>query len=149
MRQNFVSGRLARGVQGVGSSERDPLNCRRHQSFAFVRDSESTRRREPGHGARRFLTVKRGIGLRLSFVESTSMTILKSIVTLTSVGAVFIAGCGSSALPLDKLTDAKSKAIKTVLPALQAFYATLSVDQKAILNSKEGRSRFWRWHDPV
>lgn len=36
------------------------------------------------------------------------MTILKSIVTLTSLGAVFIAGCGSSALPLDKLTDAKS-----------------------------------------
>jgi hypothetical protein len=50
---------------------------------------------------------------------------------------------------MKKLTDAKSQAITTVLPALEAFYATLSVGQKAILDSKEGRSRFWRWHDPV
>ena len=50
---------------------------------------------------------------------------------------------------MDKLTDAKSHAIKAVLPALEAFYATLSPDQKAVLNSKQGRSRFWRWHDPV
>ena len=50
---------------------------------------------------------------------------------------------------MEKLTDAKSHAIKAVLPALEAFYATLSLDQKAVLNSKEGRSRFWRWHDPV
>jgi len=50
---------------------------------------------------------------------------------------------------MEKLTDAKSQAIKTVLPTLEAFYATLSVGQKAILDSNEGRSRFWRWHDPV
>jgi hypothetical protein len=50
---------------------------------------------------------------------------------------------------MEKLTDAKSHAIKAVLPALEAFYGTLSSDQKAVLNSKEGRSRFWRWHDPV
>ncbi len=50
---------------------------------------------------------------------------------------------------MEKLTDAKSHAIKAVLPALEAFYATLSPAQKAVLNSKEGRSRFWRWHDPV
>jgi hypothetical protein len=50
---------------------------------------------------------------------------------------------------MEKLTDAKSEAIKMVLPKLEAFYATLSVGQKAILDSKEGRSRFWRWHDPV
>ena len=50
---------------------------------------------------------------------------------------------------MEKLTEAKYQAIKTVLPTLEAFYATLSVGQKAILNSKEGRSRFWRWHDPV
>jgi pyridoxal biosynthesis lyase PdxS len=36
------------------------------------------------------------------------MTNLKSIVTLASLGAAFIAGCGSSAMPLDKLTDAKA-----------------------------------------
>lgn len=36
------------------------------------------------------------------------MTNLKSIVTLTCLGAVFIAGCGSAAMPLDKLTDAKA-----------------------------------------
>jgi len=50
---------------------------------------------------------------------------------------------------MEKLTDAKSHAIKAILPALEAFYATLSPDQKAALNSREGRSRFWRWHDPV
>lgn len=50
---------------------------------------------------------------------------------------------------MEKLADAKSHAIKAVLPALEAFYATLSPGQKAVLNSKEGRSRFWRWHDPV
>ena len=50
---------------------------------------------------------------------------------------------------MEKLTDAKSHAIKAILPALEAFYATLSPVQKAALNSKEGRSRFWRWHDPV
>ena len=50
---------------------------------------------------------------------------------------------------MEKLTDAKSKAIKTVLPALEAFYATLGTDQKAILDSKEGCSRFRRWHDPL
>ena len=36
------------------------------------------------------------------------MTIPKIIVTATRLGAVFIAGCGSAAMPLDKLTDAKS-----------------------------------------
>ena len=50
---------------------------------------------------------------------------------------------------MEKLTDAKSHAIKAILPALEAFYATLSPDQKAALNSREGRSRFWRWRDPV
>ncbi len=35
---------------------------------------------------------------------------LKSIVTVTSIAAAFIAGCGSAAMPLDKLTDAKATA---------------------------------------
>jgi hypothetical protein len=39
---------------------------------------------------------------------------------------------------MEKLTAARSQAIKTVLPALGAFYATLSSGQKAILDSKEG-----------
>jgi hypothetical protein len=67
------------------------------------------RRSELGHGARRFFTVKWGI--ELPFVlraKETSMNNLKYILTLTSLGAVIIAGCGSSAMPLDKLTDAKA-----------------------------------------
>jgi hypothetical protein len=41
-----------------------------------------------------------------------------------------------------------SQAIKTVRPALEAFYATLSDEQKAQLNSDRGRhGRFWRWRD--
>lgn len=36
------------------------------------------------------------------------MTYLKSALTLSSLAALFAAGCGSSAVPLDKLTDAKA-----------------------------------------
>ena len=36
------------------------------------------------------------------------MTYLKSVVSVSSLLALFAAGCGSSAVPLDKLTDAKS-----------------------------------------
>ena len=50
---------------------------------------------------------------------------------------------------MEKLTDAKAKAIKTVLPALESFYDTLTANQKTILNSSEGRSRFWRLYSPV
>jgi LTXXQ motif family protein len=47
-----------------------------------------------------------------------------------------------------KRLDAMSQAIKTVRPALEAFYATLSDEQKAQFNSDRGRhGRFWRWRD--
>ena len=49
---------------------------------------------------------------------------------------------------MEKRLDAMSQAIKTVRPALEAFYATLSDEQKAQLNSDRGRQgRFWRWRD--
>lgn len=49
---------------------------------------------------------------------------------------------------MEKRLDAMSQAIKTVRPALEAFYATLSDEQKAQLNSDRGRhGRFWRWRD--
>jgi len=49
---------------------------------------------------------------------------------------------------MEKRVDAMSQAIKTVRPALEAFYATLSDEQKAQLNSDLGRhGRFWRWRD--
>ena len=50
---------------------------------------------------------------------------------------------------MEKLTDAKAQAIKLVLPKLETFYDTLSSDQKSKLDSREGRSRFWRWLDHV
>jgi uncharacterized protein DUF4398 len=37
-----------------------------------------------------------------------NMQYLKSVVSMSGVLALFIAGCGSSAVPLDKLTDAKA-----------------------------------------
>jgi len=37
-----------------------------------------------------------------------NMTDSKAIVSLTSITALFVAACGSAALPMDKLTDAKS-----------------------------------------
>jgi hypothetical protein len=49
---------------------------------------------------------------------------------------------------MEKQLDAMSQAIKAVRPALDAFYATLSDEQKAQLNSDRGRrGRFWRWRD--
>ena len=49
---------------------------------------------------------------------------------------------------MEKRVDAMSQAIKTVRPALEAFYATLSDEQKAQLDSHRGRhGRFWRWRD--
>jgi hypothetical protein len=49
---------------------------------------------------------------------------------------------------MEKRLDAMSQAMKTVRPALEAFYATLSDEQKAQLNSDRGRhGRFWRWRD--
>jgi hypothetical protein len=37
--------------------------------------------------------------------------------------------------------------VRTMRPALEAFYATLSDEQKARVDSNSGSSRFWRWHD--
>ena len=46
---------------------------------------------------------------------------------------------------MEKRADAMSQAIKTVRPAMDAFYATLSDEQKSQLNS--GSGRYWRWRD--
>src|SRR5512141_170473 len=48
---------------------------------------------------------------------------------------------------MEKHADARLQAIKTVRPAMEAFYATLSDEQKARLDSNTGRGRFWRWRD--
>jgi hypothetical protein len=48
---------------------------------------------------------------------------------------------------MEKRLDAISGAVKTVRPSLEAFYATLSDEQKAKLDSNDGRDRFWRWND--
>jgi hypothetical protein len=48
---------------------------------------------------------------------------------------------------MEKRMDAALQAIRTVRPALEAFYATLSDEQKARLDSNAGRGRFWRWRD--
>ena len=48
---------------------------------------------------------------------------------------------------MEKRADAMLQAIKTVRPAMEAFYATLSDEQKTRLDSNTGRGRFWRWRD--
>ncbi len=48
---------------------------------------------------------------------------------------------------MEKRLDAMLQAVKTVRPALEAFYATLSDEQKANLNDNSGRRRFWHWRD--
>ena len=48
---------------------------------------------------------------------------------------------------MEKRTEAMLQAIKSVRPALDAFYATLSDDQKKQLDSMGRPGRFWRWRD--
>jgi hypothetical protein len=45
----------------------------------------------------------------------------------------------------EKRMEAMLQAIKTMRPALDALYATLNTEQKAVLDS--GRHRYWRWRD--
>ena len=48
---------------------------------------------------------------------------------------------------IEKRLDAMLQAVKTVRPALEAFYATLSDEQKGNLNGRRGTGRFWHWRD--
>jgi hypothetical protein len=48
---------------------------------------------------------------------------------------------------MEKRMDTMLQAVRTMRPALEAFYATLSDEQKARLDSNSGRGRFWRWRD--
>jgi hypothetical protein len=48
---------------------------------------------------------------------------------------------------MEKRLDAMLQAVKTVRPTLEAFYATLSDEQKANLNVGRGPGRFWHWRD--
>jgi hypothetical protein len=47
----------------------------------------------------------------------------------------------------EKRMEAMLQAIKTMRPPLEAFYATLNDEQKAILDSSGRRHRFWRWRE--
>jgi hypothetical protein len=48
---------------------------------------------------------------------------------------------------MEKRMDTMLQSIRTMRPALEAFYATLSDEQKAQLDSNYGRGRFGRWRD--
>ena len=48
---------------------------------------------------------------------------------------------------MEKRMDTMLQAIRTMRPALEAFYATLGDEQKARLDSNVGRGRSWRWRD--
>lgn len=48
---------------------------------------------------------------------------------------------------MEKRAEAMLQAIKMVRPTLEAFYATLTDEQKAEIDSSRGGRRFWRWRD--
>jgi len=48
---------------------------------------------------------------------------------------------------IEKRLDGMLQALKTVRPALDAFYATLSDEQKANLDGRRGTGRFWHWRE--
>jgi hypothetical protein len=48
---------------------------------------------------------------------------------------------------MEKRLEGMLQSVKTVRPAFDAFYATLSEEQKARLNTNTGPRGFWRWRD--
>jgi len=48
---------------------------------------------------------------------------------------------------MEKRSEAMLQAIKSVRPTLEAFYATLTDEQKKRLDSTSGPGRFWRWRE--
>ena len=48
---------------------------------------------------------------------------------------------------MEKRMETMLQAVRAMRPALEAFYATLSDEQKARLDSNVGRGRYWRWRD--
>jgi LTXXQ motif family protein len=48
---------------------------------------------------------------------------------------------------MEKRMDAMLQSVKVVRPTLDAFYATLTEDQKKRLDSNSGPRRFWRWRE--
>ncbi|MGE0564023.1 MAG: Spy/CpxP family protein refolding chaperone [Pseudolabrys sp.] len=48
---------------------------------------------------------------------------------------------------MEKRMEAMLAAIKTLRPALDAFYTTLTDEQKVKLNDNRGRGRYWRWRE--
>jgi hypothetical protein len=48
---------------------------------------------------------------------------------------------------MERRMDAMLQAVRTVRPALEALYATLSDEQKARLDANSRRGRFWHWRD--
>ena len=48
---------------------------------------------------------------------------------------------------MERRAEAMLQAVRTVRPALEALYSTLSEEQKARLNANAGRGRFWHWRD--
>ena len=48
---------------------------------------------------------------------------------------------------MEKRMETMLQAVRTLRPALEAFYATLSDEQKARLDSNVGRGRSWRWRE--
>jgi hypothetical protein len=48
---------------------------------------------------------------------------------------------------MEKRSEAMLQAVRTVRPALDGFYASLTDEQKVLINSGRGHHRFWRWRD--
>ena len=79
---------------------------------------------------------------------------LKELKTASIKAADTIAAACPPSLPetptdrlelMEKRLDAMLHAVKTVRPAFDAFYATLTSDQKAALNRVGPRRWGWRW----
>lgn len=91
--------------------------------------------------------------LKLSDAQGAKFDELKSVSgksseTLRSAGAASIAPTIAGRMEaMEKRMEAMLAASKAIRPTLDAFYASLTDEQKAQLDSGQDRHRFWRWRE--
>lgn len=91
--------------------------------------------------------------LKLTDAQRTRFDELRSVSTKATETVRSACGAATaSTMPgrmeaMEKRMEAMLAATNAIRPALDAFYASLTDEQKAQLDQGTGRQRFWRWRD--
>ncbi len=84
---------------------------------------------------------------RASFDEFKAASVKAAGIMRDACQAEIPATLPGRAEAMEKRMETMLQAIRAMRPALDAFYATLSDEQKARLDSSAGRGRYWHWRD--